>query len=228
MLSYRERAVKSLSHAHRTLQYLKHTRGFEYKGAVDDLIPATFCFLGCIGEALTNAMQFMNPELDDALHASLAWDFVLAFYPLSSPNYSVDVEKYVPKHSGILKEEDKCDCSYINPPFEDVVGASSRGSIPVIHLPTEDEAAASGERLAVSLSSDAPYIAISHAWVWKLAAFAPAMIPTGRFWLDTLCVPKQKDARQQTLKLMGRAHRDAECVVVRDQTVEACSPGRLQ
>ncbi|OMP86932.1 hypothetical protein BK809_0000608 [Diplodia seriata] len=300
MLSYRERAVKSLSHAHRTLQYLKRARAFEYKGAVDDLIPATFCFLGCIGEALTNAMQFLNPELDDALHVSLAWDFVLAFYPLSSPNYvpvadrfdpghsldeeewcpstvkylikrsnvsafryalrrgprnrgeshdkcseyacvlqSVDVENYVPKHSGILKEEDKCDCSYIKPPFEDVVGALSRGSIPVIRLPTETEAAASDEKLAVSVSSDAPYIAISHVWVdgmgsntetglpscqvWKLAAFAQAMIPTGRFWLDALCVPKQKDARQQALRLMGRAYRDAECVIVRDQTVEACS-----
>lgn len=109
----------------------------------------------------------------------------------------------------------------------------------MIRLPDENEVAASGEKLAVSLSSDALYIAISHVWidgmgsdtetglpacqVWKLAASAQSMVPSGRFWVDALCVPAQRDARQRALKLMGRAYRDAEAVVVRDQTIEACS-----
>lgn len=61
--------------------------------------------------------------------------------------------------------------------------------------------------------------------VWKLAALAQALLPSskGRFWLDALCVPKQPAARQQALKLMGQAYRDAEYVVVRDASIEACS-----
>lgn len=300
MLSYRERAVKMISHAHRTLQHLKSARAFEYDGAVTDLVPATFCFLGCIGEALTNAMQFLNPDLDDALNFTLPWDFVLAFYPLSSPNYvpvtdrhdprhsldeeewcpstvrylikrsnvsalrhalrrgprnrgeshdkcteytcllqSVDVDNYVPKHANIFKPDDKCDCPYIKPPLAAVTSALSAGAIPVIRLPHDGET--TGERLAVALSSSGPYVALSHVWtdgmgsntetglpacqVWKLAALAQALLPAseGRFWLDALCVPRQPAARQQALRLMGQAYRDAEYVVVRDASIEACS-----
>ncbi|KAF4545916.1 Het domain-containing protein [Lasiodiplodia theobromae] len=308
MLSYRERAVKMISHAHRTLQHLKSARAFEYDGAVADLIPATFCLLGCIGEALTNAMQFLNPDLDESLNFTLPWDFVLAFYPLSSPNYvpvadrhdprhsldeeewcpstvrylikrsnvsalrhalrrgprnrgeshdkcteytcllqSVDVDNYVPKHAdGILcKPDEACACPYIKPPRAAVTAALAAGAIPVIRLPRAAEATttttAGDEKLAVALTSDGPYVAISHVWtdgmgsntetglpacqLWKLAALAQALLPSseGRFWLDALCVPKQPAARQQALKLMGQAYRDAEYVVVRDASIEACS-----
>lgn len=302
MLSYRERAVKMISHAHRTLQHLKSARAFEYNGAVTDLIPATFCLLGCIGEALTNAMQFLNPDLDEALNFTLPWDFVLAFYPLSSPNHvpvtdrhdaghsldeeewcpstvrylikrsnvsalrhalrrgprnrgeshdkctpyacalqSVDVDNYVPKHANIFKPEDKCDCPYIKPPLAAVTAALSAGAIPVIRLPHDGETTTGGEKLATALSADGPYVALSHVWtdgmgsntetglpacqIWKLAALAQALLPSseGRFWLDALCVPRQPAARQQALRLMGQAYRDAEYVVVRDASIEACS-----
>lgn len=150
---------------------------------------------------------------------------------------TVDTSNYVPKHLGDDWDAD-CSCSYIHADAGMIISTIQGGDNPVVKLqgPLLDR---SNSSLAVSASTGVPYVAISHVWadgsggtaevglplcqVWKLAALVSSILPSGAFWMDSLCVPKDPDTRRKALKLMGRAYLDAEIVLVLDSTIKQCS-----
>ncbi|RDW65133.1 hypothetical protein BP6252_10784 [Coleophoma cylindrospora] len=74
----RSEVEKTLKHANKILSYLSESSAFAYPGVKDDNLPAIFCTLGCIGEALANARLCLYLD-DDTLPAeSFNWDFTVA------------------------------------------------------------------------------------------------------------------------------------------------------
>lgn len=281
--AHREKVEAILLQTQKILSYLSDSQAFNYAGADEDDVPATFVTLGCIAEAVTQARLCLYP--DDAPGRGYDWGFVVApyhkkFYAeavvdgwcLSTVSYlvnktnlsalryairrgpliredhgactaqfcalkTVDTSNYVPKHLGDDWDAD-CSCSYIHAEAEMVISTIQDGANPVVKLqgPLLDRNRSS---LAVSASTGVPYVAISHVWadgsgstaevglplcqVWKLAALVSSILPSGAFWMDALCVPKDQDTRRKALKLMGRAYLDAEIVLVLDSTIKKCS-----
>lgn len=148
----------------------------------------------------------------------------------------INVATYVPRHL-TTSESTECSCLYIKPSVDAIISMIQGGTIPVIRvLEPYDRGKTS---LAVVSSKDVPYVAISHVWVdgsgsttevglplcqvWSLSVLMSGVLPPGAFWIDALCVPKDPSTRKSALKMMGKAYRDAEFVLVRDNTIRSCS-----
>ncbi|EMD33831.1 hypothetical protein CERSUDRAFT_98376 [Gelatoporia subvermispora B] len=89
-------------------------------------------------------------------------------------------------------------------------------------------------------SSGIPYVAISHVWadglgsttedglpscqVQELAMMARHLVPdSGAFWIDSLCVPRDKPSRKRAIGRMAEIYREADAVLVIDSGIQKCS-----
>ncbi|KAI6045430.1 hypothetical protein EDC04DRAFT_3054430 [Pisolithus marmoratus] len=127
-----------------------------------------------------------------------------------------------------------CVCTYSQPPFPDVTELLSRGHIPVLQWNKVQ-----CNTFVVGTSSDTPYVAISHVWadglgsttekglptcqIDALVLATQRFIPTGAFWIDSLCVPEVRDLRKRAIGLMAKTYRDAQVVLVLDSGIRSCS-----
>ncbi|KAL5044828.1 hypothetical protein BDW71DRAFT_185432 [Aspergillus fruticulosus] len=118
---------------------------------------------------------------------------------------------------------------------EGVIELLSAEQVPVI---VTDTGTANG-RLGAAKASSAPYVAISHVWADGLGSTAevglPAcqinrldtmvrkILPSGTFWIDSLCVPELKAMRKRAIGLMAQTYRDAVAVLVLDSTILSSS-----
>lgn len=125
-----------------------------------------------------------------------------------------------------------------------------RGGIPVMWISTSD---ASGGALEIHVqdSSMAPYVAISHVWsdglgnphnnslprcqlerIQKIVDRLDRSTPGEQqraaqghtpFWMDTLCVPLEKEYRKLAIQRMGRTYSEADKVLVLDRFFDDAS-----
>ncbi|KAI0651219.1 hypothetical protein C8Q79DRAFT_898151 [Trametes meyenii] len=144
--------------------------------------------------------------------------------------YTIDATTYIPKHAD---SDPSGSCYYIRPPVEEVTRLLSEGVIPVIFY--------DGSRLHVRKSTSGPYVAISHVWadgmgsttqaglprcvVERISGLATSLLPKhGLFWIDSLCIPVQRELRKKAIKLMASTYREAAKVLVVDAGIRAtCS-----
>ncbi|KAI3595831.1 het domain protein [Moniliophthora roreri] len=129
-----------------------------------------------------------------------------------------------------------CQCTFIRPPMDHILHSLEHGNIPII--------VAEPHRgpVTVRLSSDGPYIAISHVWADGLGSTSEDGLPScqmdrliklvqhllpdseGAFWIDSLCVPAERAARKRAIILMAQTYQQAEAVLVIDASIIAqCS-----
>lgn len=290
---FKDQVERTLLHARDILFYFTDTRAFHYDGAVDDDIPATICFLGCVAEAFTMArvtlykdeersriyewhlvlLTYHETIKQDALAAGwcpTAYEYLRHDVKLSTLRYAmrkgptdqrdhaaagcttsrcsytmINPQNYVAKHYPA-----DCVCSlYIKPMIDQIIGLLDEDLIPVLKLVIGDD----GEpQLIVRSGSSVEYVAISHVWADGLGSNPETGLPicqvrrlmslstslqqragttakevsrleSGDFvWVDALCVPQERKWRNQALKLMGRAYKEAQMVVVLDSTIQAC------
>ncbi|PCH37220.1 hypothetical protein WOLCODRAFT_159523 [Wolfiporia cocos MD-104 SS10] len=57
----------------------------------------------------------------------------------------------------------------------------------------------------------------------NIASLTTSLVPGGAFWMDSLCVPRQKDMRRKAIGLMVQTYRDAEIVLVIDAGIRSFS-----
>ncbi|RPD73448.1 hypothetical protein L226DRAFT_488582, partial [Lentinus tigrinus ALCF2SS1-7] len=138
---------------------------------------------------------------------------------------NVDVLRYQNKHV-----HPSCTCAHISVPLEDVHALLDFGVIPVV-VPV-------GANLTIRAASDVPYVAISHVWVdglgsvtekglplcqvERIAPMVRALVPSGAFWMDSLCIPAERNTRKRAIGLMARTYGEAAEVLVLDAGIRAC------
>ncbi|KAI0666470.1 hypothetical protein C8Q78DRAFT_453053 [Trametes maxima] len=143
--------------------------------------------------------------------------------------YQVDENKYTNRHTSA-----DCTCPHLIPPVTSVLHrlGLDEPEIPVVSF--------DGNQMAIHGASDGPYVAISHVWadglgsttekglpacqVARVAALARRLVPSGAFWMDSLCVPEDKPLRKRAIILMAETYRRADVVLVIDAGISACLP----
>ncbi|KAI0723252.1 hypothetical protein C8Q76DRAFT_389436 [Earliella scabrosa] len=146
---------------------------------------------------------------------------------------SIDTSNYTARH---VRED--CRCPFIGPSADEVIKLLGKDDIPVLQISHVGD----GEpTLTVASGSDAPYVAISHVWsdglgstteqglpccqVNHLASLVAAALPGAHLWMDSLCVPAQKESRKRAIGLMAKTYQRASVVLVRDSGIRTCSAG---
>ncbi|PCH44974.1 hypothetical protein WOLCODRAFT_139356 [Wolfiporia cocos MD-104 SS10] len=148
---------------------------------------------------------------------------------------NIDTSSYVVQH--VTRS---CPCSWKGPPLREVVDALAQDNptIPVVAVAAK-ESPVDDLSVTCRTGKDTPYVAISHVWVdglgsntetglpscqlRRIASLTTSLIPGGAFWMDSLCVPRQKDMRRKAIGLMAQTYRDAEIVLVIDAGIRSCS-----
>lgn len=108
------------------------------------------------------------------------------------------------------------------------------GGIPVLSVTTYPDGA--NPTLSIVESKDIKYVAISHVWsdglgnprnntlptcqLQKIQQWVDDLYPESSkhvpFWIDTLCVPLEKEVRKQAIRLMGKTYHASDKVLVLD------------
>ncbi|RPD58599.1 hypothetical protein L226DRAFT_572873 [Lentinus tigrinus ALCF2SS1-7] len=139
----------------------------------------------------------------------------------------IDSAGYTTQHT-----PDACSCPFVSPPLSAISDLLLKNEVPVL---TYD-----GHNLSVRRAGDRPYVAISHVWadglgsttehglpmcqVMRISTAAHKLIPSGAFWIDSLCVPGKVDLRKRAIRLMAQTYRLAEKVLVFDTGIRSmCS-----
>ncbi|KAI0754106.1 hypothetical protein C8Q80DRAFT_346099 [Daedaleopsis nitida] len=143
--------------------------------------------------------------------------------------YTINAGAYIQRHV-----DPSCNCAYTIPPLDKVQRLLSEGTVPAVVY--------NGTSLRIQPAADNTYVAISHVWadglgsitevglptcqVARIAGLAQQLLPesSGAFWIDSLCVPSDKDMRKRAISLMGVTYRNAAKVLVIDECIRAqCS-----
>jgi hypothetical protein len=131
--------------------------------------------------------------------------------------YNIDESEYQTVH-----KVDGCRCRVLSPPLADVNDALRHKMIPVINAPSllrlDSEAIVRGH------SSERPleFVAFSHVWSDGLGSTTEKGIPecqiqylmetshhaagTSMFWIDSLCIPKDRGTRKLAISMMSKTY----------------------
>ncbi|KAK0185019.1 hypothetical protein F5146DRAFT_1144697 [Armillaria mellea] len=140
---------------------------------------------------------------------------------------TIDIPTYSRKHT-----VETCSCPHIRPRESAVYELLQAGAVPVVQLLPDGA-------LCISSSSDSLYVAISHVWVdglgstteeglprcqieW-IASMIKVVLPGVAFWMDGLCILKEKSLRSFTIKQMTGIYVNADVVLVLDSGIRSCS-----
>ncbi|KAF8541198.1 hypothetical protein BDD12DRAFT_908834 [Trichophaea hybrida] len=128
-----------------------------------------------------------------------------------------------------------CCCAFVKPSLEDMIAIFEQGSIPIIRVIEKD-----GDEVGLDVSpasSDSLYVAFSHVWVDGLGSVSEDGIPTcqalrlsrlaskalnspgAALWIDSICIPRQRQWRRQAIISLYRTYQDSAAVVVIDRTI---------
>ncbi|KAA1472875.1 hypothetical protein DENSPDRAFT_821987 [Dentipellis sp. KUC8613] len=148
--------------------------------------------------------------------------FAIAYPPTVNNVATVDTANYLPKHVTA-----DCTCAFVKPSSSAVRELVRKNEVPVILF--------DGSSIVVQSAKDTPYVAISHVWadglgsttevglptcqVQRLTNLSKKLVPSGAFWQDGLCIPGEKDPRNQAIALMVKTYADANNVLVLDEGI---------
>jgi hypothetical protein len=146
--------------------------------------------------------------------------------------YQIDPESYQTKHVSPT-----CKCSFQSPNLDVLQFSLRMGKVPAITVITEE----SQLRLDITtfdVGKRGSYVAFSHVWADGLGSVSEVGLPECQikrlatmasvipgckrscFWIDSLCVPRRKDLRQQAITLMAKSYSSATAVVVLDREIQ--------
>lgn len=132
-----------------------------------------------------------------------------------------------------------CCCPFVSPPVAETLSLLSNGKIPIVSCKSLKE---DGIELEVACSTTTMdgkgYVAFSHVWSDGMGSNTEDGLPRcvlevlleraqkyGRqhIWIDSLCVPRDKDSRNKAIQLMARTYKDASITVVLDSSIRTAS-----
>lgn len=148
--------------------------------------------------------------------------------------YNIDESRYKTKHIN------DCNCMSIKPPLEAVKNALLQWTIPLMN--GDDLLNSNATHLATYSFEDKPYfVAFSHVWSDGLASNTEEGLPecqirylrdtaqkvanTSLFWIDSLCIPKDRQTRKLAISMMVETYRSASATVVLDSGIRRCTQG---
>ena len=148
--------------------------------------------------------------------------------------HTVDEKNYRTKH---LTHD--CECEFLRPSLSRVEDLLAHEMIPVLAY---DRAT---KTLYTVNADDFPFMAISHVWSDGLGSTTEIGLPlcqvefiaklsfaclephsehssvSPAFWIDSLCVPSNKDSRKRAIRLMAETYKRAKEVVVLDSAIRS-------
>lgn len=147
--------------------------------------------------------------------------------------YNIDESKYQTRH-----RVDGCQCRMLSPPLVDVNDALRHEKIPVINAPSllglDSEAIVRGH----SPERPLEFVAFSHVWSDGLGSTTEEGIPecqiqylmetslhaagTSMFWIDSLCIPRDRATRKLAISMMSKTYSSASATVVLGQRIKRC------
>lgn len=155
--------------------------------------------------------------------------------------YNVLQETYETAHV-----DSSCACNFMAPPFDRLAALIRQGEVPVLNL----DALLDGpdEEPVHSLDGQDYVVAFSHVWsdglgshaeqglprcqvtrLRNLVARTNAMSDTPRpslAWIDSMCIPRQKDLRHAAIRTMASVYRMAWKTIVLDSSLQNFDPDR--
>lgn len=133
---------------------------------------------------------------------------------------------------------DDCDCEFKGPDMDDVYTILEAGVIPVIsaNLGMDEKGRINIDIDAIPSTAVAQYVAISHVWADGLGNEHYNQLPVCQlyriislvnelvgepcaFWVDTLCVPRDRSKRGLALDLMNATYRQSASTLVLDASL---------
>ncbi|OCH91377.1 hypothetical protein OBBRIDRAFT_825367 [Obba rivulosa] len=179
----------------------------------------------CVLSYASTRKPFVRDSVGGGSHASCTWTKCIA--------NTIDTENYSNRHV-----VDTCNCSYSRPPLDTIVHTYASGQTPVITIGDGDS---SDEALSIICTSATVthYVAVSHVWadglgstteegipmcqLRRLTTLTSQLVPGGAFWIDALCIPRDKDTRKRAIALMAQIYGEADVVLVIDSGIRSCS-----
>lgn len=145
----------------------------------------------------------------------------------------IDEKTYRTKHT--FKS---CPCAHIGDDRggeSQIMQSLGHNIIPVITVIPHEESP-EGIQISVSASDAGPYVAISHVWsdglgnptrntlpacqLRRIQTYVDALYDESKrpipFWIDTICVPRERAARNKAIRMMGQTYEGADKVLVLD------------
>ncbi|PGH18802.1 hypothetical protein AJ79_00215 [Helicocarpus griseus UAMH5409] len=147
---------------------------------------------------------------------------------------NIDESVYKTKHVS-----DDCNCAHVGEANDNHPSASQllrEGSIPVIKVYSSGSRSRGKVTISVQDYTKAPYVAISHVWsdglgnanantlprcqLRRLQGYVNCLYPKSfhpvPFWIDTICVPLERQVRKTAIRRMGQTYKNADSVLVID------------
>ncbi|KAI0548862.1 hypothetical protein F4679DRAFT_548924 [Xylaria curta] len=158
--------------------------------------------------------------------------------PLRCIAYNVDEASYEPRHAVL-----GCNCAYVIPPLQEITSRLKQGNIPVIFIDKDNHSTAGSLdlgrfKLVVTTADDVKnlsgYVAFSHVWSDGMGSNTEKGLPTcivaslferahalgiNHIWIDSLCVPKETDARIQAMIMMNATYKYSAATIVLDSHI---------
>jgi hypothetical protein len=159
--------------------------------------------------------------------------------------YNIDPTTYRAKHV-----KPNCTCENICPDVEEIIWVIKLGDIPVLSLSHRSSTCQSGavgpgyapdpiilkDTPASTLPKPICYAAISHVWSDGMGSVTEEGLPRCRIekifsttrtynqhhlWVDSLCVPSEKESRKNAIRLMGETYKKASLTFVINRTISS-------
>ena len=148
--------------------------------------------------------------------------------------YNIDTNTYKPKHRL------QCHgCDMVKPPIADIRDALRRGLIPVLSGSSLLDPGTVTVVEAISDFEPLNFVAFSHVWSDGLGSTAEAGLPTCQveflldktlragstdlFWIDSLCIPADRETRKLAIASMARTYKSASATVILDSQIQRCN-----
>ncbi|KAI0694830.1 hypothetical protein C8Q76DRAFT_758316 [Earliella scabrosa] len=141
--------------------------------------------------------------------------------------HNINTSEYVTQHAPTCSNPTSC--PFLSPSLPCIRAHLSSRRVPIMVY--------DGKTLSVRCADDGPYIAVSHVWadglgstteaglpvcqIARIAKYACQLVPAGAFWVDSLCIPNQKDLRKVAIQLMAETYQGADAVVVLDAGIRS-------
>ncbi|KAI1099363.1 hypothetical protein F4804DRAFT_322111 [Jackrogersella minutella] len=207
-----------------------HRKMLVQKMIADGWCPSVVEYL--INTTSVSSLEYASlcgPMEDDKYHGDCSTE--------ACNTYNIDEKVYTQKHAYSCKlTEISTACRNSIPPLEQVKEVLLGNGIPVITV--DDGPCDRSVHLTVHRSSDIEYVAVSHVWadglggttesglpscqLRRLASLVSEIKPGAAFWIDGICIPKEKDLRKKAIGMMGQTYREAAAVLVLDSGLQLC------
>jgi hypothetical protein len=132
---------------------------------------------------------------------------------------------------------DDCHCTSLKPAVGSIIESLQNNQVPLLQILGDEDSECKINVVPFDVGKN--YVAISHVWsdglgsttevglplcqICRISKLVAQVLPESLFWMDSLCVPSQRDMRKRAIGLMAQTYSQAKIVIVLDSGIRACS-----